>query len=143
MKQMAAGVCRMQISFMEQPPPNLRRSQTVSALHGPNAATELAVLDALVGLSSATLPLLPALLSLPQPGPGVAGARSADEYALKEASEVAKAFGLNREQTDALNSTVPWFTRPCKVSCRPWAMSADEHMYLLKDAHICSAPNKD
>ena len=76
------------------------------------------MLDALAGLSCATLPLLPALLSLPQPGAVANGAGSADEQALKEASEVAEAFDLNREQIEALNSTVPWFTQPCKVSCR-------------------------
>ena len=110
---------------MAQPPPNLCRSQTVCALHGPTAATELAVLDALTGLSSASLPLLPALLSFPQPGAVATGARSADEQALKEASEVAEAFDLNREQTAALNSTIPWFSG--KVSCREAQPLDNEH----------------
>lgn len=54
---------RMQIELLAGVPSYLDRKQPVYAIHGPNAATELAMLATLQALSPLTLPCLPALLS--------------------------------------------------------------------------------
>ena len=53
---------RMQIKLLSDNPPRLQRKQSIYALHGPNAATELAMLATVSGLDPASLPVLPALL---------------------------------------------------------------------------------
>ena len=47
---------------MSPPPEGLQRSQPVFSLHGPDAASELAMLDAVSALTSHAVPVLPALL---------------------------------------------------------------------------------
>lgn len=54
---------RMQIELLAGVPPYLGRKQPIYAIHGPNAAIELAMLATLQALSPLTLPCLPALLS--------------------------------------------------------------------------------
>ena len=55
--------CRMQIQLLSDAVPKLQRKQSIYAIHGPNAATELAMLATLQGMDAASLPALPALLS--------------------------------------------------------------------------------
>ena len=52
----------MQVQLLAEEPLQLQRKQRVYAIHGPNAATELAMLATLEALSPASLPALPALL---------------------------------------------------------------------------------
>lgn len=54
---------RMQVELLAGVPLHLERKQPIYAIHGPNAATELAMLATLQALSPLTLPCLPALLS--------------------------------------------------------------------------------
>ena len=56
-------VYRMQMELLAGVPSYLERKQAIYAIHGPNAATELAMLATLKALSPLTLPCLPALLS--------------------------------------------------------------------------------
>ena len=53
----------MQVELVAGVASQLQRKQAVYAIHGPNAATELAMLATLQALSLASLPALPALLS--------------------------------------------------------------------------------
>ena len=55
--------CRLQVELLGAVPLHLHRKQSVYAIHGPNAATELAMLATLQALTPSTLPILPALLS--------------------------------------------------------------------------------
>lgn len=55
----------MQIKLLSANAPRLQRKQSIYALHGPNAATELAMLATVSGLDPASLPVLPALLKAP------------------------------------------------------------------------------
>lgn len=59
------SICRMQIKLLSDAPPRLQRKQSIYALHGPNAATELAMLATVSGLDPTSLPVLPALLKKP------------------------------------------------------------------------------
>ena len=55
--------CRMEIAWVSPAPDGLQRSQPVFCLHGPEAASELAMLDAVLGLTSHAVPVLPGLIS--------------------------------------------------------------------------------
>lgn len=55
----------MQIKLLSDAPTRLQRKQSVYALHGPNAATELAMLCTVSGLDPASLPVMSALLKQP------------------------------------------------------------------------------
>ena len=68
---------RMQIKLLSANPPRLQRKQSIYALHGPNAATELAMLATVSGLDPTSLPVLPALLkATPTPCAPPSGTRA-------------------------------------------------------------------
>ena len=56
----------MQLQLLSDSPPKLQRKQSIYAIHGPNASTELAMLTTLQELDAANVPALPALLSCKQ-----------------------------------------------------------------------------
>lgn len=107
------------MSFLGKPPPGAARKQAVYAIHGPDAFTELAVLDELAGPSAMRqLPILPALARKAQESQAVAQGSQHDSQAVNEsraqAKETAERFRLNKEQAKALAATAPWF-RSCKA----------------------------
>ncbi|KAK9844143.1 hypothetical protein WJX81_005799 [Elliptochloris bilobata] len=116
---------RFEIEFLAGRPAGLRSGQAVCALHGPEAASELAMLAVLRSAALRRLPLLPALLR-PLParsleggaegccvGDGIAGndeaAGSQGGAVEAAAGKVTQRFGLNADQAAVVRSTVPWF----------------------------------
>lgn len=55
------------MKLLSEPSPRLQRKQSIYALHGPNAATELAMLTTVSALDPTSLPVLPTLLKKPSP----------------------------------------------------------------------------
>jgi hypothetical protein len=99
---------RMQITFLDKAPPNLRRNQSVFAIRAVDASMEFAMLDSLASMAGAGLPILPALLQPPAVGGG-ATPLSEDDPRLREAREMVESYGLNDDQATALRSTAGWF----------------------------------
>ena len=97
----------MQVEWLTKEPPNLRRHQSLFAIRGPEAATELAMLGALASLCTDTLPVLP-LLHRPEATASGAAIAVLPDVA-DDARQVAEQFRLNKEQEEALQSTGAWF----------------------------------
>ena len=118
----------MQIQLLSDSPPKLQRKQSIYAIHGPNATTELAMLATLQGLDAANIPALPALLSCKQrPADAVESRQPADttsgvlqgEWCCGDTSTISTA-GVSAEASqnafDAMMGTaffVLWQSRVC------------------------------
>ena len=97
---MNCGVaCRLEIAWVSSAPEGLQHSQLVFCLHGPDAASELAMLDAVSGLTSHTVPVLPGLISS-----SVAGKRRGCLHPLTGISAAAHSMVANIQQLAGASS---------------------------------------
>lgn len=125
------------MEFLSPRPSNLGRSTPVYALKGPNASTELSLIDLLRESALHTLPILPALLGTssqkgintqiaPPPAP-IASPSKTDSHSEDEEGEkmtpaahaeaVVTKFGLNPEQAAVVRQVASW--APTKTNSPP------------------------
>ena len=140
---------RMEVEFLSARPPQLGKKQTVFALHGPDASSDLHMVRTLDALTTSYPPLLPALLEPPPTADGgrseedpLAG-RSADietdgphDLAAEAAHAAAAKFALNEEQAGVLLAAAAWFKGPevearLPLSSNPCMWNLHLHMLLL------------
>ena len=97
-------VCRFEVEFLSSRPPTIGRSTQVYALKGPNASTELSLLDLLRSNDALhRLPLLPALLgntSLQQPPQLLLPPSSLDNTAPSKVTKTAVGVGSVGDDDD-------------------------------------------
>jgi hypothetical protein len=110
---------RFEIEFLGPRPPSLGRSQPVYALKGPDASTELSLLDLLRSPALPALPLLPHLMGCAAAAPGGPPRAAAappppaapdpeEPTPAEDAAAVVARFNLNEEQAAVVAQLAAW-----------------------------------